>query len=102
MALGPQFRRFYHGTGVGIEGGVVLPSGRDKVAYASSSLDDARMYAATQALEQGRLFGSVYEVKPRNPEPSLMGVKRHVISREGLDVVDHLGFVNHEGEWANT
>lgn len=102
MTLGRQFQRFYHGTGKGIEGGAVLPTGRDNVAYASSSLDDARMYAATQSLEQGRLFGSVYEVNPRDPEPSLMGVKRHVVSRKGLDVVDHLGFVNHEGEWANT
>lgn len=99
MALGPQFQRFYHGSGVGIRG-MVHPTGRDQVAYASTSMDDARMYAATKSQDEGRLFGSVYEVDPIDPEPSLMGVKRHVLSRKGLKVTDHIGFVNHAGDWA--
>lgn len=98
--LSKQFDRFYHGAPGAIEGDVVRPTGRDNVAYASSSMDDARIYAATSALNEGRLFGSVYEVEPVNPEPSLMGVKRHVTSRKGLNVVEHLGFVNHDGDWA--
>jgi hypothetical protein len=62
---GPQFA-LYHGTGGGIEGGVVRPHpGVFGVgAYATADQSEAELYAKTSAKEQGRLFGTVYEVEP--------------------------------------
>jgi hypothetical protein len=50
--------------------------------------------AAIKALDEGRLFGSVYEVEPRKPIPSPLGDPHHVASSEGMDVVKHTGFVH--------
>lgn len=87
MALGPQFfpkgenvyegqafreRRvskdatLYHGTGGGIDGGVVRPNEGmyGKGAYATDDSRTAGFYAGNVAYQQGRLFGTVYEVTP--------------------------------------
>ena len=60
----------YHGTAGEIEGGVVRPSLYPLFAdgaYATTVLKNAEGYATEQAQpmwEQGRLFGTVYEVEP--------------------------------------
>lgn len=71
--------KMYHGTGGALEGGVVRPSTeRTKYgegAYAEvgtekqNALAGARHIAREKAEEQGRLFGTIYEVEPMsNPE----------------------------------
>jgi hypothetical protein len=98
-----QHARYFHGTGGAIEGGVVRPRtstwnsrSMDELAFASSRVADAMDFAAMGAHHQGRLFGSVYEVSPRNPKPSPMGDPRHVVSAEGMDVIKHTGFVHYD------
>ena len=93
MTLGPQFyprdesvssnislrkdAPLYHGTGGDIEGGVVRPSvgrpqvgGRD-VAFSTESPFTAEYYASHKAKEQGRLFGTVYEVEPMSDDAKI-------------------------------
>ena len=97
-----QHARYFHGTPGGIEGGVVRPNtahrgtarSMDELAFASSRVRDAMSFAARGAITEGRLFGSVYEVSPRNPKRSPMGDPKHVASAEGLDVIKHTGFVH--------
>jgi hypothetical protein len=97
-----QFSRYFHGSPGGISGGVVRPavqgSGRsmDELAFATSRVKDAMGHASTKSREEGRLFGSVYEVNPRHPRPSPLGDPSHVASAEGLDVVKHTGYVSSE------
>lgn len=107
--------RYFHGTGGAVDNGVVTPMtprslfgggkaparSMDQLAFASDRVSDAKVYAAGAARGQGRLFGSVYEVTPRNPRPSPMGNPHHVADDTGLDVKKHVGFVNREGDWAN-
>lgn len=103
-----QHARYFHGTGGGIQGGVVLPrnpgKGRsmDELAFASSRVKDAMGFAAMVSRNQGRLFGSVYEVNPRNPKPSPLGDPLHVTSAEGMDVVKHTGFVHYDDDADDT
>lgn len=111
----PALSRQFHGTAGPVEGGVVYPMtprsrfgggklparSMDQLAFSSDRVKDATVYAAGAARNSGRLFGSVYEVTPRNPKPSPMGNPHHSVSDEGLDVKKHVGFVNHQGEWAN-
>jgi hypothetical protein len=56
--------KLFHGTGGGVEGGVVKPT--DAVhgfgAYATPNLDMAQRFARDKAESEGRLFGTVYEV----------------------------------------
>jgi hypothetical protein len=66
---GEQFKPMYHGTGGEIEGGIVRPGANQAFgpgAYATSRLGSASLYAATKAQQQGRLFGTVYEVEPHD------------------------------------
>jgi hypothetical protein len=97
-----QFARYFHGSPGGISGDVVLPAvqgrGRsmNELAFATSRVRDAMGHASTKAAEEGRLFGSVYEVNPRKPQRSPLGDPKHVASAEGLDVVKHTGFVSSE------
>jgi hypothetical protein len=65
----------------------------DQLAFASSRVGDAMIYARHSAEREGRLFGSVYEVDPIDPQPSPMKNKNHVVSTEGLKVKKHVGFV---------
>lgn len=108
MTLGPQFypqhesvtsnislrkdAPLYHGTGGDIEGGVVRPSadyvldGRG-VAFSTESPFTAEYYAKNKAKEQGRLFGTVYEVEPVSDDAKItetIGGKSVVTDPEGL------------------
>ena len=99
--------RQFHGAPGPIEGNVVRPKvqgrGRsmDELAFSTSRVGDAMGHAGTKSMYDGRLFGSVYEVSPRNGRPSPLGDPKHTVSSEGMDVVKHVGFVGHEGKWAN-
>jgi hypothetical protein len=63
---GPQFDSLYHGTGGGIEGGVVRPTEGvlGTGAYATTNYYNAAHYALTKQQDEGKLFGTVYEVEP--------------------------------------
>ena len=98
-----QHVRYFHGTAGAIKGGVVRPltstwnsRSMDELAFASSRVGDAMDHASMKARHEGRLFGSVYEVAPRNPRPSPMGDPRHVADPEGMDVVKHTGYVHYD------
>lgn len=69
----------YHGTGGEIEGGVVRPNEGvwGTGAYASELSSIAKIYAGNAAREQGRLFGTVYEVTPMSDKAT------HVSSEGG-------------------
>ena len=106
MTLSRKQFRWFHGGPGGIEGTLTPANpgtGRsmDEMAFATNRVGDAMVHAAKKSAQAGRLFGSVYEVNPRNPMPSPLGDPRHVASVEGMDVVKHTGFVDHEGKWMN-
>lgn len=99
MTLGPQFypkgvnversqnipkdAPLYHGTGGAIEGGIVRPSDGafGEGSYATEGKGTAGTYAAAAARDQGRLFGTVYEVSPISERAT------HVGSQAGSGVV---------------
>jgi hypothetical protein len=74
VPTGPQFS-LYHGTGGSIEGDIIYPGYRQihgAGAYASKSKEEAATYAEWKAEKEGRLFGTVYEVKPYDDEGSTL------------------------------
>lgn len=83
--------KLFHGTGGAIKGGVVNPN--EGVygfgAYAADSEHVAASYAEYRAQEQGRLFGTVYRVKPISQRQDLL-VLAHGVTRDeqGLQVVE--------------
>ena len=99
MTLGPQFypkgvnvernqnvpkdAPLYHGTAGAIKGDIVRPSDGafGEGSYATEGLETAGTYAAAAARDQGRLFGTVYEVAPVSDEA------KHVGSQAGQGVV---------------
>jgi hypothetical protein len=116
-----QFR-YFHGTGGGIKGDVkplvpeaykevnpLFPELSDPAAYATASFDGASRFAAHKSEQQGRLFGSVYEVEPKvvigNDAagskygiPAPTGAPGHIADPEGLNIVRHAAFVDHNGD----
>jgi hypothetical protein len=61
----------FHGTGGEINGGVVRPGEEGRFgpgAYATDKLSEAESYAAGKAQDEGRLFGTVYEVSPASDD----------------------------------
>lgn len=68
-------KTLFHGTGGEIHGGIVKPDpdGRNRHgvgAYATDDLETAEMFARDKAKEQGRLFGTVYEVSTLSDNPN--------------------------------
>ena len=60
-------KALFHGTASEIRGGVVKPSVWGSLgagAYATDNLKEAEKYASKAAADEGRLFGTVYEVEP--------------------------------------
>jgi hypothetical protein len=117
---------YYHGAGGAIEGGVVEARSprvyrnlratplNDRLsapaAYATEGAKTASEIAGSRAKDEGRLFGSVYEVTPRTTYgkdessgrvygvPSPTGALGHIADPAGLDVVKHVGFSKHDGK----
>lgn len=121
--FGNPGRAYYHGTASGLKGDMVEPRvpsiyRGDSVrsdpslaaprAYATTNVGEAARVAGTQAIDEGRLFGSVYEVEPRvvvgtdgddkYGVPSPTGAMGHIADPEGLDVIKHTGFVKRNGD----
>jgi hypothetical protein len=68
----------FHGTGGEITGGVVNPGKRVELgpgAYATNSRNLARNHAAQKAKSQGRLFGTVYSVRPLSKDDDVRKTK---------------------------
>lgn len=98
MTLSSQFDddKLYHGTAGPIVGDYIRPSyGRYGFgAYAVYGGDDAKhaqRYARMAASDQGRLFGTVYEVTPRS-KIEYSDHDAYVSDPEGLDVVKAVDF----------
>jgi hypothetical protein len=125
-----QFSPYLHGTAGPLEGNEVSPS--TPKAYSNPAVADiyhpdqlkallkpaaygttvetiANSSAGRAAENEGRLFGSVYEVEPRvvvgvesetgkkHGVPSPTGSWSDIADPEGLDVVKHSHFVDHKG-----
>lgn len=102
MTLGPQFDpdKLYHGTSAGIEGGVVRPN-RGRYGFGAYAVHGdegkrAQLYASSAAANQGRLFGTVYEVTPRS-KIEYSEHDAYVSDPEGLDVVKAVDFPINRG-----
>lgn len=56
----------FHGTGGAIEGGIVRPTDNGDVtgAFATNAPEYASAFAKFAARDEGRLFGTLYEVEP--------------------------------------
>lgn len=97
MNLGTQFdpAKLYHGTAGELEGGVVRPNygryGFGAYAVYGDEAKHAQRYASSSARDQGRLFGTVYEVTPRS-KVEYSEHDSYVSDREGLDVVKAVDF----------
>ena len=94
--------KLYHGTAGEIEGGVVRPNrgryGFGAYAVYGDEASRAQDFAQSKAWQQGRLFGTVYEVTPRSE--LLPGYGNQVLDPEGLNVVKAVDFpVNPEIEF---
>lgn len=91
MSLGPQF----HGTGENFlaEGDTIEP--RNGVAYATTDKKVADKQAAIghKKMEQGTLFGSVYEVEPIGEVGYSDVHPNQRLSKQGFRVKKHVGFV---------
>jgi hypothetical protein len=122
----PDRRAYYHGTDVGIKGGVVkpqeprvyrgMPQGmdmhlREPAAYATSNPEAAARHTSATINPhkgQGKLFGSVYEVEPQTVVgtdgddkygvPAPTGQMGAIADPKGLNVKRHAAFVSHEGK----
>lgn len=89
----------FHGTGGEIKGGVVKPDPEQwssQGAYGSTNIWTARHFAQEKARSQGRLFGTVYRVKPVSKDPNIMEMvpesDHYVIDPKGLEVVEAVDY----------
>lgn len=89
----------FHGTGGEIKGGVVKPgkvNAQGYGAYSTTSLLTARLYAQARADQEGRLFGTVYRVKPVSKDPKIVEMipetEHYVIDPKGLEVVEAVDY----------
>lgn len=73
----------FHGTGGAIEGGVVNPNEGTygKAAYASTNFGTASVHASKKARNEGRLFGTVYQVEPISQTPKV----KELYSDDGIN-----------------
>jgi len=83
----------FHGTGGDIKGGVVNPDPEQwssQGAYGSTNIYTARHFAREKARSQGRLFGTVYRVRPMSKNPTVLnqGAEDYVVDPKGLKVVE--------------
>jgi hypothetical protein len=91
-------RDLFHGTGGEIAGGIVKPSDDGALgsgAYATTGLDTARSHARVKAGQQGRLFGTVYKVRPIMNKPTVRDVgsnEQYVVDTKGLQVEEAVDF----------
>ena len=87
----------FHGTGGAIEGGVVHPDPEQWStfgAYGSTSIYTAQHFAQQKARSQGRLFGTVYRVKPLSKNPTVLnqGAEDYVVDSKGLQVQEAVDY----------
>ena len=98
----------FHGTGGAIEGGIVRPNeGKyGKAAYASTNFGTAYAHALKRARDEGRLFGTVYQVEPVSQTPKVeqmysddgINFDTYVIDPNGLRVIKPIHYpINEDG-----
>lgn len=88
----------FHGTGGEIKGGVVKPGHRNERgygAYGARNIHTARFFAGLQAYDEGRLFGTVYKVKPISENPKVIPMSESddwVVDPKGLKVEEAVDY----------
>lgn len=101
-------KELFHGTGGAIEGGIVRPNeGKyGKAAYASTNFGTAYAHALKRARDEGRLFGTVYQVEPVSQTPKVeqmysddgINFDTYVIDPNGLRVIKPIHYpINEDG-----
>lgn len=87
----------FHGTSAPIGVNDILepnaPEDEGGAAYASPDIETARAYAKRHALRHGRLFGTVYRVKPLSAEPQVNDYSKYggfveVADPKGMQILD--------------
>lgn len=87
----------FHGTGGEVEGGVVRPE-RGSLghgAYGTTNIATARRYARFGAMDENRLFGTVYKVQTTSKDSSVWGVpegEQYVVDPEGLKTIEAMEY----------
>lgn len=88
----------FHGTGGAIEGGIVRPGISNfygKGAYATTSYGTAKYAAQIKAHGEGRLFGTVYKVRPTSKNVKIEEMiedEDYVIDPKGLKVIKAVSY----------
>lgn len=94
--LGPQCDeqvKLYHGTGGAIEGGIVRPTDNGDVtgAFATNAPEYAEAFAKFAARDEGRLFGTLYEVEPLSKLENRINLDMGKPEGEDYQVMDTQG-----------
>lgn len=86
--LNPQLFQLFHGTGgQTIEGGVIRTghvNAFSRGTYATNEKSVAARYAKQEAKNQGRLFGTIFEVAPESDPEGVTFIKDPIIMEPGV------------------